>query len=115
VDGALFVNLSEEEYQDLGIKNRFHLRKLQLIMKGYRTRYERRKDRKHQMNSGEEDDEEDLISEYAPSELSALIAAENEDESTVEDEFSDEVHAKEFMILYLNLNIISIFIHRMQV
>jgi len=89
VDGALFVNLSDDEFHDLGITNRFHIRKLQLIMKGYRTRYERRKDRKQQ-HDPETEDEDDLISEYAPSELSALIAAENEDDSTVEDDYSEE-------------------------
>lgn len=88
MDGALFVNLSDDEYLDLGITNRFHLRKLQLIMKSYKTRYDRRKDQKNQNVSVEEDD---LISEYAPSELSAVIAAENEEESTDEDDGTEEV------------------------
>lgn len=57
-------------------------------MKSYRTRYERRKDQQNQ-NVSEEDD--DLISEYAPSELSAVIAAENVEESSEEDDDTEEV------------------------
>ncbi len=81
VDGNLFINLADEEFHDLGITNKFHLRKLQLILKSYRIRYQRKKDRKAQgLGTGqnqEEEDDEDLISEYSPSELSALIAAED--------------------------------------
>ena len=45
VDGLLFINLSEEEWPDMGIANKFHTRKLQLILKAYRVRYQRRKDK----------------------------------------------------------------------
>mmetsp|Transcript_9921 Transcript_9921/g.16330 ORF Transcript_9921/g.16330 Transcript_9921/m.16330 type:complete len:537 (-) Transcript_9921:543-2153(-) len=70
VDGLLFINLAEEEWPDMGITNKFHVRKLQLILKSYRIRYQRRKDHVE----GDEDDE--LLSEVSPSELSALIRAE---------------------------------------
>ena len=33
VDGHLFINLSEDDWADLGIVNKFHIRKLQLILK----------------------------------------------------------------------------------
>lgn len=77
VDGALFINLTDDEIPDLGIGNKFHLRKLQLILKSYRTRYRLKKERLAQKRG--DDDEDDLISEIAPSELSALIAAEDEE------------------------------------
>lgn len=77
VDGALFINLTDDEIPDLGISNKFHLRKLQLILKSYRTRYRLKKERLAQKRG--DDDEDDLISEIAPSELSALIAAEDEE------------------------------------
>lgn len=47
VDGALFVNLNEPEFAELGITNRLHLRKLELGMKGYRFRSLRRKEKKY--------------------------------------------------------------------
>lgn len=76
----LFINLSEAEWTDMGITNRFHIRKLQLIMKSYRIRYQRKKDHM------EVDDDDDLLSEYAPSELSAILAAEDERD----DDYSSE-------------------------
>jgi len=45
VDGLLFINLSEDEWPDMGIGNKFHTRKLQLILKSYKVRYQRRKDK----------------------------------------------------------------------
>jgi hypothetical protein len=82
VDGALFINLNEDDFKDMGIANRFHLKKLDLILKSYRIRYQRKKERKQQNRGAEggpetEDEDEDLLSEYAPSELSAIIAAED--------------------------------------
>jgi hypothetical protein len=78
VDGALFVNLDDEDIKDMGITNRFHLRKLELILRSYRLRYERRKEQKGAAHGdGEDEEEEELLSEYAPSELSAIIAAED--------------------------------------
>ena len=62
----------------MGITNRFHLRKLELILRSYRLRYERRKEQKGAAHGdGEDEEEEELLSEYAPSELSAIIAAED--------------------------------------
>lgn len=45
MDGLLFINLSEDEWPDMGIGNKFHTRKLQLILKSYKVRYQRRKDK----------------------------------------------------------------------
>ena len=71
----------------MGITSRFHTRKLQLIMKAFRSRYERKLARIM------EDD--DLISEYAPSELSDRIAQEDaESEDDYEDEESDQDEAE---------------------
>lgn len=90
VDGALFVNLDDEDIKDMGITNRFHLRKLELILRSYRQRYERRKEQKGAAHGDgvEEEEDDELLSEYAPSELSALIAAEDargDDYSAAED------------------------------
>lgn len=38
VDGHLFINLSEEDWPDMGIVNHFHTRKLQLILKSFKVR-----------------------------------------------------------------------------
>ena len=54
------------------------MRKLQLIMKAYRTRYQIMKERK--ANNDDNNDDDELLSEYAPSELSAIIAAEDKDD-----------------------------------
>lgn len=78
VDGNLFINLSEDDWEDMGIKNRFHVRKLQIIMRAFYTRFERKKDK-----GGDKDDE--LMSEYAPSELSDIVNAQDE-----EGDFDDE-------------------------
>lgn len=82
----------------MGIANRFHLKKLELIMKGYRIRYQRKKEKKlQQLHSKEpgapetEEDEDDLISEYAPSELSAIIAAEDNGGDDYTDAGTEEV------------------------
>eukprot|EP01039_Chlorochromonas_danica_P001254 gene1254-1366_t len=72
VDGKLFINLNEDEYHDLGIANKFHLRKLELILKAYKVRYAKRRDRQLGREEGEDEDEE-LMSEYSPSELSAIL------------------------------------------
>ena len=84
MDGLLFINLHEDEWSDMGIENRFHIRKLQLILKSYRIRYQRRKD-KIEIN-----EEDDLLSEISPSELSEMIAGEElgEDEYSSEEESS---------------------------
>lgn len=71
VDGTLFINLTAEDWPDLGIKNNFHIRKLQLIMKSYKIRYERKKENNMMNQQVNEDD--DLLSEYAPSELSEVL------------------------------------------
>lgn len=72
VDGNLFINLSEADWPDMGIKNSFHVRKLQIILRAYQRRYEKKKTR--------DETEDELASEYAPSELSDIIKAEQEDE-----------------------------------
>lgn len=92
MDGTLFVNLEDEDFRDMGITNRFHLRKLQLILKSYRIRYQRKKEkRQSSKDAPETEEEEDLLSEYAPSELSALIAAEDNGGDDYSDEASEEV------------------------
>ncbi len=86
----LFVNLSDDEFKDLGITNKFHLRKLQLILKSYRIRFQHKRDRRAGKSADDEEDE--LLSEYSPSELSAIIAAADapEDEES-EQQQSDDV------------------------
>ncbi len=88
VDGNLFINLADEDWPDMGIVSRFHTRKLQLIMKAYRSRYERKLARIM------EDD--DLISEYAPSELSDRIAQEDaESDDDYDTEGSNDEEAED--------------------
>ena len=82
VDGNLFINLQETDWGDMGIKNNFHIRKLQLILKAFLSRYEKKKNK-----DPSADDE--LASEYAPSELSDIIRAENEDDE-FDEEFSED-------------------------
>jgi hypothetical protein len=76
VDGNLFINLTMDDWKDMGIVNQFQVRKLLLIMKAYRIRYERKKEG---LGGGEDDDDDELISEYAPSELSDILRDEDED------------------------------------
>ena len=60
VDGLLFVNMNEVEQKEFGVHNRFHLRKLNLILKSYQTRYNKKK---MDLYAAEDDD----LSEYTPS------------------------------------------------
>jgi hypothetical protein len=71
VDGLLFINLTDDEWPDMGITNRVHVRKLQLILKAFRIRYQRKRDKI------EVDEDDDVVSEISPSELSDMIMAEN--------------------------------------
>lgn len=84
VDGVLFVNLNDDDWADMGITSRFHTRKLQLAMKGYRHRYMKKK------NRIEDDEDDELISEYSPSEVSDIIHKENDEDDYEEDEEDDE-------------------------
>eukprot|EP01038_Epipyxis_sp_PR26KG_P012934 gene12934-17341_t len=100
VDGMLFVNSYEEEWEELGIKNKLHIRKLNLILKSYRIRYQRKK-QKEEVN-----EDEDLLSEYAPSELSALLAAEDvndqqDDEDTVDNSDEESTYSDEDLTIIL--------------
>jgi hypothetical protein len=81
----LFINLSDESWGDMGITNRFHVRKLQLILKSYRVRYQRRKDK---VEMAEDDD---LLSEISPSELSEMIAAEDHENDAYSSDESSSV------------------------
>jgi hypothetical protein len=56
VDGNLFVNLADEDWPDMGISNKFHARKLQLILRGYRLRHQRVKSAGGDLD--EDDDDE---------------------------------------------------------
>jgi hypothetical protein len=66
----------DEDWEDMGIRNRIHVKKLQLIMKSFRLRYKHRQSRAHMLEnggrSGAEDDEDDF-SDYQPSELSDVL------------------------------------------
>jgi hypothetical protein len=73
----LFLNLTEDDWDHMGISSRFHKRKLQLAMAGYRRRFERHMDLDLREGQGQNDEEDDLNSEYAPSELSDIIASED--------------------------------------
>jgi hypothetical protein len=81
VDGNLFINLTEDDWGDMNITNKFQKRKLNLILKTFRTRYKMKKNRM--------DDDGDDLSEYAPSELSDILNAEDETQAD-EDEMEDE-------------------------
>jgi hypothetical protein len=86
VDGLLFINLAEGEWTDMGITNRFHVRKLQLIMVQYRARYERKK-KKIELGEDEYDEDEDEIgTEYDPDDLSDMIRQEGMSDSESEED-----------------------------
>lgn len=71
----------------MGIVSKFHTRKLQLILRGYRLRQIRVKRRRENgYDEEDEEDDDDDGSEYSPSELSAAIAAEGRD---IEEENDD--------------------------
>lgn len=89
VDGNLFINLSDEDWVDMGITNKFHTRKLQIILKSYRIRYQRKKEKIFY------DEDDELLSEYAPSELSDMINAEGVVEEESESESSEESYVSE--------------------
>jgi len=68
----------------MGITNKFQIRKLNLILKAYRIRYEKKK---LKLNI----DDDDLVSEHAPSELSDILNAEDvSDDGNNEDEDDEE-------------------------
>jgi len=85
VDGYLFINLNDGDWQDMGITNKFQIRKLNLIMRAYRIRYEKKK---LKLNI----DDDDLVSEHAPSELSDILRAEDlsGDEEEEDDDYEEE-------------------------
>jgi FK506-binding protein 1 len=83
IDGLLFINLTNDDWPDMGIVNKFHAKKLSLILKSYRSRYQRRLEKKRDL--GEDDD----VSDYAPSELSDLLAQASGSETDA-DEQEDE-------------------------
>ena len=83
VDGNLFINLADLDWPEMGIELRLHTRKLQLIMKAYRTRYVRKK-------AGISDEDADELSEYSPSELSDLVNAEDASDNESDDDDMDD-------------------------
>lgn len=85
VDGLLFINLTDDEWEDMGIQNLFHRRKLKLIMKAFRTRYQWKKEKAEVT-----EDDDDLLSEYSPSELSELLAKEDASNDYYSDEDDEE-------------------------
>lgn len=90
LDGLIFLNLNEDDWTDLGITNKVQRKKLQLLMRSFRARFINKK--KHVL------DDDELVSEYAASELSEILAREFADEDSEEEEedggFEDE--ASEF-------------------
>jgi hypothetical protein len=72
MDGLLFINLTEMDWAEMKITSKIHIRKLQIIMKTFRIRYQRKRDK---VNAG--NDDEDDLSEYSPSEISEMIDAED--------------------------------------
>ncbi len=75
-------------------------------MKAFRIRYQRRKDRKAGRMGEVDEDEDELLSEYSPSELSAIIAAEDKAADESDGELSDDVRCVHLSPLHL-LNIIN--------
>lgn len=84
VDGNLFINLNDDDWVHMGITNLFHTRKLQLILRSYRLRYQRKRDRI------DVDEDEELVSEYSPSELSDIINREDNSEIGSDDKSDEE-------------------------
>ena len=85
VDGLLFINLADDDWTDMGITSRFQRRKLQLILKAFRFRYQKKKLKE------DIDEDDELISEYSPSELSDIIAQEDmSDEELAPANLADE-------------------------
>ena len=84
VDGLLFINLAEAEWGDMGITNRFHIRKLQLILTQYKARYERKREKIRRGELDLEEDEDEIGTEYSPSELSDIIRQEGMSDSESE-------------------------------
>jgi hypothetical protein len=78
IDGLLFINLADDDWEDMGIKSRFQRRKLQLILKAFRFRYQKKKAKE------EFDEDDELISEYSPSELSDIINQEDDEDDDLE-------------------------------
>lgn len=86
VDGYLFINLTDADWIDMGITNKFHTRKLQLIMRQYRYRYQKKRAAKRgESDDDSEDDEDELMSEYAPSELSEILNQQGVDDDNDDD------------------------------
>jgi hypothetical protein len=86
VDGLLLVNLQDQDFADMGISNAVHQRKLQLVLKAYRYRYARRQ------RPLEREMDDDLVSEYGPSEISDLIDKDDAEVAPEERNTSSEGH-----------------------
>jgi hypothetical protein len=71
------------------------IRKLQIIMKSYRLRYQKKKER----NNARTDEEDELLSEYSPSELSDIIEAEGWGEDGPPGEGQEEEEVSESCIV----------------
>lgn len=85
------MNLLDEDWDDIGIRNRIHIKKLQLIMKSYRLRYKHRQARARILENGgrdDGDDDDDDLSDYQPSELSEVLEKMSDSE---EDNLDEEV------------------------
>lgn len=98
VDGYLFINLSDDDWKDMGITNKFHIRKLQLIMRQYRYRYQKKKAMKRgeEEENSDDDDEEELMSEYSPSELSDILNQQEVDDDDAAEAIKGEMGMQEY-------------------
>mmetsp|Transcript_17203 Transcript_17203/g.28787 ORF Transcript_17203/g.28787 Transcript_17203/m.28787 type:complete len:519 (-) Transcript_17203:140-1696(-) len=98
VDGLMWLNLDEDAWVDIGIDNKFYMRKMQLIMPQYVRRYQKRLERQRRGDEDEEEDEEDEDegTEYTPSELSDIVRQEgvSDSESDVTED-SEEMSEEE--------------------
>lgn len=79
----LFINLTDNDWSEIGIINKIQIKKLQLIMKTFRIRYNRKK-------AGKYDEDDDDLSEYAPSELSDILG-DDSDSGGSDDEDEDRM------------------------
>ena len=75
----------------MGITNRFHIRKLQLILVQYKARYERKREKIRRGELDLEEDEDEIGTEYSPSELSDIIRQEGMSDSESEPDQQGQV------------------------
>lgn len=98
IDGLMWLNLDEDAWVDIGIDNKFYIRKLQLIMPQYIRRYQKRQERMRRgddEDDEEEEDDDDAGTEYSPSELSDIVRQEGLSDSESEGSDDDDDYESE--------------------